>query len=82
MKFEEKTEATKKSAQKQDALEDVRKMLSWKQLLSIIPLSRTTLEIEIKEGRFPKPYPLSSLKVGFFHDEVVEWQKNLVKGEG
>ncbi|WP_456654271.1 helix-turn-helix transcriptional regulator [Bradyrhizobium lupini] len=56
-------------------------MISWRQLLRTIPLSRTTIEIKIKQGSFPRPYPLTTLKVGFFLDEIVEWQHQLVGRE-
>ncbi|ARQ95292.1 hypothetical protein [Bradyrhizobium phage BDU-MI-1] len=56
---------------------ELRQMLSWKQLLAKIPLSRSAIEKKIKEGTFPKPRPLTPMKLGFYLDEVVEWQKSL-----
>ncbi|MCK1578693.1 AlpA family phage regulatory protein [Bradyrhizobium sp. 168] len=81
MNEDEKTAVTKKPGYEHDFLPGLRKMISWRQLLRMIPLSRTAIEIKIKEGSFPRPYPLTKLKLGFFLDEIVEWQRQLVEQE-
>jgi predicted DNA-binding transcriptional regulator AlpA len=35
-----------------------------------------------KEGTFPRPYPITPTKFGFFLDEVVNWQQELVRETG
>jgi prophage regulatory protein len=57
--------------------EGLRQMLSFKQVLSMIPLSRSTILRKIKEGTFPKPRALAPMKLGFYLDEIIEWQKAL-----
>jgi|GEM_PF-3270949 len=40
-------------------------------------LSRTSRWRMIERGEFPAPVRLSSGRVGFFEDEVADWQSNL-----
>jgi predicted DNA-binding transcriptional regulator AlpA len=54
-------------------------MISITELLERIPISRTTLDKMVKEGTFPRPYPIRPTKFGFFLDDVVNWQKQLVR---
>lgn len=38
-------------------------------------LSKTTIEEEIRQGRFPKPRQLAARRVGFLVEEVTEWAR-------
>jgi prophage regulatory protein len=55
----------------------LRAMLSMKQVLRIVPVSRSTLERMVAAGRFPKSHTLSVGRVAWFEDEVIAWQTNL-----
>ena len=43
------------------------------ELPGVVKLSTTTIEAEIREGRFPKPRQLSPHRVGWLAREVHEW---------
>ena len=51
-----------------------RRMLNETQVLSLIPLSRTTLHRLTKAGRFPKGTYVSANRKLWFADEVAAWQ--------
>src|SRR6478736_1090343 len=51
-----------------------RRMLNDKQVLEIIPVSRTTLYRMEKAGRFPKSTYISPNRRVWFEDEIVAWQ--------
>ena len=51
-----------------------RRMLNEKQVLEIVPVSRTTLYRMIKAGRFPKPIYISPNRRVWFEDEIIAWQ--------
>lgn len=42
-------------------------------LLAMVPLSESTLQLEQREGRFPKPRLLSGRRVGYLVREIEEW---------
>jgi hypothetical protein len=44
----------------------LRPMISIAELLERIPISRTTLDKMVKEGTFPRPYPITPTKFEFF----------------
>ena len=71
-----------KNAMEQGSGPNLRPMISIAELLERIPISRTTLDKMVKEGRFPKPYPITPTKFGFFVDEVASWQRELVGASG
>lgn len=52
-----------------------RRMLNEKQILQIIPVSRTTLFRLAKSGRFPKATFISPNRRCWFASEVVAWQQ-------
>jgi prophage regulatory protein len=54
-----------------------RRMLNEKQVLAIIPVSRTTLFRMEKAGRFPKSTYISPNRRVWFEDEVVAWQNTV-----
>ncbi|MEH2508606.1 prophage regulatory protein [Bradyrhizobium sp. AZCC 1578] len=60
---------------------ELRAMISIADLLERIPISRSTLDRLVKEGSFPKPCYLTPMKLGFYLDEVVAWQKELLRGK-
>lgn len=53
----------------------LRKMVTEKQLLEILPTSRSSLRRWYRQGKFPKPVSLGPGKIAWFLDEVIEWQK-------
>jgi predicted DNA-binding transcriptional regulator AlpA len=55
----------------------LRPMISIAEILQSIPISRTTLDQLVKDGEFPKPRRVASLKLAFFLDEVIQWQQKL-----
>jgi prophage regulatory protein len=55
----------------------LRPMLSMKQVLKIVPVSRSTLGRMMDAGRFPKSHWLSDGRVAWFEDEVIAWQAQL-----
>jgi predicted DNA-binding transcriptional regulator AlpA len=64
---------------KQDNNDGIRQMISMSEVLKRIPLSRSTIERKQKEGTFPKSYPIAPMRVGFFLDEIIAWQKKLIE---
>jgi len=52
-----------------------RRMLNEKQVLDIVPLSRTTLYRMEKAGRFPKSTYISPNRRVWYEDEVIAWQR-------
>ena len=52
-----------------------RRMLNERQVLEIIPVSRTTLFRMMKTGRFPKATYISPNRRCWFESEVVAWQR-------
>jgi prophage regulatory protein len=51
-----------------------RQMLNEKQVLEIIPVSRTTLFRMEKAGRFPRSTYISPNRRIWFADEIIAWQ--------
>jgi prophage regulatory protein len=51
-----------------------RRMLNEKQVLEIVPVSRTTLYRMEKAGRFPKPTYISPNRRVWYEDEIAAWQ--------
>jgi prophage regulatory protein len=51
-----------------------RRMLNEKQVLGIIPVSRTTLFRMEKAGRFPRSTYISANRRIWFADEIIAWQ--------
>lgn len=39
-------------------------------------LSESTIDEEIRQGRFPKPRQLAGRRVGYLVEEVVEWARS------
>ena len=58
-----------------------RRMLNEKQVLEIIPVSRSALWRLEKQGKFPRSTYISSNRRFWFADEVTEWQ-NRINGQG
>jgi prophage regulatory protein len=51
-----------------------RKMIDERQVLELIPISRSTLQRWVADGVFPKPRPIGPRRNAFFADEVAAWQ--------
>ncbi len=54
-----------------------RRMLTEKQVLEIVPVSRRSLYRMLKRGEFPKPVYTSPNRMFWFEDEVIAWQNAL-----
>jgi prophage regulatory protein len=54
-----------------------RRMLNEKQVLGIIPVSRTTLHRMVKADRFPRSTYISPNRRVWFEDEVTAWQEKV-----
>jgi prophage regulatory protein len=57
-----------------------RRMLNEKQVLAMIPISRSTLWRMEKAGKFPRSTYISSNRRFWFADEVTAWQ-NAINGQ-
>ena len=51
-----------------------RRMLSEKQVLDIVPLSRTSIYRLEKAGKFPRSTYISANRRIWYEDEIVNWQ--------
>jgi prophage regulatory protein len=72
------TVANRKEAETENLAPDKlrpRRMLSEKQILELVPISRTTLFRMMKAGRFPKATYISPNRRCWFESEVVAWQQ-------
>ena len=70
--------ANREKAETEDGAMDKsrpRRMLNEKQVLDIVPLSRTTLYRMEKAGRFPKSTYISPNRRVWYEDEVIAWQR-------
>jgi predicted DNA-binding transcriptional regulator AlpA len=70
-----------KRADPPDRASAVRQMISIRDVSRRVPISRSTLERKVKEGTFPKMYSIAPMRVGFFLDEVLQWQADLIQNE-
>jgi prophage regulatory protein len=52
----------------------LRRMLNEKQLLEIIPLSRTSIYRLEKAGKFPRSTYISANRRIWYEDEIIAWQ--------
>ena len=50
------------------------KILKLKEVLELMPMSKSTLYYEINEGRFPEPIKLSRRSVGWLIEDVYNWR--------
>ena len=59
-------------------------LLSTKQVLELVPVSKTQLYRMINSGQFPKPLPIGDHRVGFLEAEVEAWieQRMKMRDEG
>lgn len=53
------------------------KLLSLKEVLSIVPLGRSTILQMEAEGRFPRGRMLSGNRKYWFADDITAWQETL-----
>ena len=52
-----------------------REMMTEKQILAVIPVTRMTLWNWVRKGRFPKPVKLAQRRKAWYADAVAEWQR-------
>lgn len=57
--------------------EGVRRMLSIKQVLALVPVSRATLFRMLAEGKFPASHSITAGRVIWYEDEIIAWQNAL-----
>lgn len=72
------TAASRQEAETEDATPNMsvpRRMLSEKQVLTIVPVGRTTLFRMEKAGRFPRSTYISPNRRVWFEDEIIAWQR-------
>jgi len=55
----------------------VRPMMSVKQVLELVPVSKTSLRRWMRQGAFPKPRKLGENRIMWYRDEIEGWQKAL-----
>ena len=70
--------ANREEAETEDGATDKsrpRRMLNEKQVLDIVPLSRTSIYRLEKAGRFPKSTYISPNRRVWYEDEVIAWQR-------
>jgi prophage regulatory protein len=70
-----------------DLSSGTRRMMNEKQVLGIVPVSRTTLYRMEKAGRFPRSTYISANRRVWFEDEIAAWQgevdeRNPARGRG
>ncbi|WEX09641.1 AlpA family transcriptional regulator [Chelativorans sp. AA-79] len=49
------------------------RLLSLKQVMERIPLSKTEIYRRIRDGRFPRPVRIGSHRIAFAEAEIEEW---------
>lgn len=59
-----------------------RPMMTVDQVLALVPVSRSTLDRMVEQGRFPEPVDLSDNRIAWFADEVIAWQNALSRKGG
>jgi prophage regulatory protein len=55
------------------------RLLSWKQLRDLVPLSRTTVWRRVRDKQFPEPLKISPGRVAWAERDVVEWIAHRMK---
>lgn len=53
-----------------------RRMLSEKQILDLLPIARSTLQMWEKHGDFPKAVMIGPHRKAWYADEIAGWQNN------
>jgi prophage regulatory protein len=71
-------EGIEMTSDNEKAAPKLRPMLSMRQVLKVVPVSRSTLSRMMDAGRFPKSRTLSDGRVAWFEDEIIAWQTALV----
>ena len=65
--------------QQKETLMIEKKIVRFKELRKIIPLSRTSIYRKVKDGVFPKPIKLGTLAIGWLESDINEWIENKQK---
>jgi predicted DNA-binding transcriptional regulator AlpA len=71
------TQEPEKGDRAWDTSSEPRRMLNEKQVLGIIPISRTTLFRLEKAGRFPRSTYISPNRRIWYADEIIAWQNTI-----
>jgi prophage regulatory protein len=53
----------------------IRRMLTERQVLEVVPAARSTLQQWVRDGSFPKPVQIGPARKAWFADEIVDWQR-------
>ena len=53
-----------------------KRMMTWKEVTDELSMTKSTIEEEIRQGRFPKPKRVSAQLVRFLPEEIDEWRKS------
>jgi predicted DNA-binding transcriptional regulator AlpA len=61
--------------------EKIRRMLSIRQVLDVVPVSRTTLFRMERDRKFPPSHEISPKRRAWYEDEVLAWQKALPEND-
>jgi prophage regulatory protein len=56
---------------------ELRQMISIKEVLGKVPFSKATLLRKAGDGSFPKAKKITDGRIAWYLDEVIEWQKQL-----
>ena len=56
-------------------------ILRWPQVKQLTGMSRWTIYRWEGEGRFPRRVPLGNHSIGWYEDEVLDWQQSLRASE-
>jgi prophage regulatory protein len=57
--------------------DEIRPMLSLRQVLALVPFSRTTLYREMDAGRFPRAREIAPRRIAWFKSDVLAWQRRI-----
>ena len=58
----------------------VRRIVRPATIRAMVPLHQATIYRMEKRGEFPQRIKLGGNATGYYEDEVIEWQNNLVRG--
>jgi prophage regulatory protein len=60
-----------------ERLDEIRPMLSLRQVLALVPFSRTTLYREMDAGRFPRAREIAPRRIAWYKSDVLAWQRRI-----
>jgi len=53
-----------------------KRMMTWQEVMDELSMSKSTIEEEIRQGRFPKPRRVSAQLVRFLPEEIEAWRNS------